>query len=145
MTRPAAPSTGHRARRHLAALALAVLAVALAGCGGTSDRQDDAGTGEGAAVEATSSPATFVAVDIAYEEAPSTLPAGSHTIELVNDGALPHTVTMEELGDRDVVETAAGETATGEVELDAGSYTYYCSVPGHREAGMEGTLEVTDA
>lgn len=84
----------------------------------------------------------FVAVDIAYEEAPPTATAGDLTFALDNQGAIVHNVVIEELGDQLVVEAQGGETAVGDVSLDAGSYTYYCSIPGHREAGMEGTLEV---
>ncbi len=40
------------------------------------------------------------------------------------------------------VDVSGGQTATNKVELDAGEYTFYCSVPGHRSAGMEGTLTV---
>lgn len=86
--------------------------------------------------------ATFAAADIEFTEAPDQVPAGEVTVELVNDGRLEHNVTIEELGDEVVVEAAGGQSATGSVTLDPGTYTYYCSVPGHREAGMEGTLTV---
>ena len=35
-----------------------------------------------------------------------------------------------------------GATSTVEVDLKAGEYAFYCSVPGHREGGMEGKLTV---
>jgi nitrite reductase (NO-forming) len=38
------------------------------------------------------------------------------------------------------------ETAEGGLRADtAGEYTYYCTVAGHREAGMEGTLVVEES
>jgi plastocyanin len=97
----------------------------------------DEGDGEG-----DGGGATFVAIDIAYESAPDTLPAGETEITLTNNGQALHDVTFEELGDETVAAADGGETANGTVTLEAGEVTYYCSVPGHREAGMEGTITV---
>jgi plastocyanin len=53
-----------------------------------------------------------------------------------------HDFTIDELDAH--VAADRGKTAEGGVTVDdAGTYTYYCSVPGHRQAGMEGTLTVT--
>lgn len=98
--------------------------------------------GEEAASEFSEGALVFVAEDIEYSEAPTTAEAGEATIAIDNQGGVPHDVTFEELGDETVVEAAGGETAEDTVSLDPGPYTYYCSVGGHREAGMEGTLEV---
>ena len=44
-----------------------------------------------------------------------------------------------------LVEASAGESETGGFTIDeAGDYTFFCSVPGHRAGGMEGTLTVTE-
>ena len=87
----------------------------------------------------------FVAVDIDYAEAPETVSSGLVTFAIINEGALYHDVVIEELDDLEVVFAAGGEVDVGEVELEAGEeYTYYCSIPGHREAGMEGTFTVED-
>lgn len=49
-------------------------------------------------------------------------------------------------GDLHVVHVDAGATGTGSFTIDEpGTYTVYCSVPGHREAGMEATLEVIES
>lgn len=79
---------------------------------------------------------------LAFEPSQVTVTAGEVTVELTSQPAAPHTFTIEELDDREVVQADAGETARGTIELDPGTYTYYCSVPGHRQAGMEGRLTV---
>lgn len=84
----------------------------------------------------------FVAIDNFYTEEPDTVPAGEVTFAIVNEGLAVHNVVIEELGDELVVEADGGEVDVGEVSLEAGeTYTYYCSIPGHRET-MEGTFEV---
>lgn len=135
--------------------ALAVLVLVMAGCSKqdppfTAEDQipesmvepaeGEGGEGEGEGGEPVGT-AEFVAVDIEFTEAPETIPAGTVAFELINEGAAPHDVTIEET-DQTVVKANGGETASGNTTLEPGSYTYYCSVPGHRGAGMEGTFTV---
>ena len=79
--------------------------------------------------------------ELAFDVAPETVPAGTPlTFELTLTG-LPHNVIIEDAnGDEPIVEGESAGTYTGEVTLEAGEYTYYCGVPGHRAAGMEGQL-----
>lgn len=112
--------------------------LALAACGG-GQPPDQSGGGQGA-----TETLTFVGNDqLQFSEAPEETSAGRHTVELVVEGSINHNVTFEGVNDgAPVVEAGGGETATGTVELEAGTYAYFCSVPGHRAAGMEGTLVV---
>lgn len=89
-------------------------------------------------------PAVWVAVDLGFPEAPSEVPAGAVDVELDNQGAIEHNVTIEELDDEKILDATGGSTDSGSVELEPGDYTFYCNVPGHRAAGMEGTLTVTE-
>lgn len=114
--------------------AVTALVVVLAGCG------DDEPTVE--SPDAPGEAVPFVASDLEFTEAPDELPSGEATIELINEADVLHNVTIEELDDLVVAETGPGESETGTVTLEPGTYTYYCSIPGHREAGMEGTLTV---
>lgn len=84
---------------------------------------------------------TFVAVDIAFEEAPETAKAGQLQVVLTNNGSAVHNVTMPDVQDTPLVEAAGGETATGVVELEAGTYEFFCSIPGHEDL-MNGELTV---
>jgi plastocyanin len=66
------------------------------------------------------------------------------TITMTNMSPLEHNVTVAEgskvLG---ATPTFVGGTRTLTLKLKPGKYTFYCSVPGHRQAGMEGTLNVS--
>jgi nitrite reductase (NO-forming) len=70
------------------------------------------------------------------------LPSGKQvTITLQNSGTVEHDFTVDALGVK--VSASAGKAATGQFTLDKpGTYDFYCSVPGHKDAGMHGTLSV---
>ncbi|CAN5755316.1 MAG: plastocyanin/azurin family copper-binding protein [Actinomycetota bacterium] len=83
----------------------------------------------------------WVAVDIDFESAPSQLPAGDTEVTLTNNGAIEHNVVFDDLGAEPVVVAGPGETQTGQVQLEPGTYRYHCSVPGH-EPMMNGEVTV---
>lgn len=113
---------------------IAGMTLILAGCGGEEGAEPAAGAATGSVeVEAG---------DLYFEPEELSATAGEIEFTLVNTGAVEHDLVIEEAGDTEVVLAAPGETATGSIELEAGTYTYYCSIPGHRST-MEGTLEVS--
>jgi plastocyanin len=95
--------------------------------------------GGGATVEISADPSG----QLKFEQSSVTAVPGTVKIEFDNPSEVPHDVTVargaKKLGG---TKTIAGAKATAEVVLQPGSYTFYCSVAGHREAGMEGTLSV---
>ena len=75
--------------------------------------------------------------------ADATAPAGQLTIESPNDSSVDHNIALEGGGINEegpVVKN--GGVSEIEVDVEPGEYTFYCSVEGHREGGMEGTLTV---
>ena len=158
-------------RRTKAAIALAavtvVAAAGVAGCGSSDDNSGEAATTT-AAPATTSAPSTATAPattsggaaagggggtvqveadpngQLAFVQKSLTATAGEDTFVLTNDASVPHNLDIEGNG----VEAAPTETISGgqtaqlKVNLKPGTYTFFCAVPGHREAGMEGTLTV---
>ncbi|HEX5591870.1 MAG TPA: plastocyanin/azurin family copper-binding protein [Solirubrobacterales bacterium] len=97
----------------------------------------------GAEASATTLKLAADPVALAFDQESLTAKAGKVTIDFDNPSATPHNVVIEEdgkelAGFEPITESEESETA----DLKAGTYTFYCSVPGHREAGMEGTLTV---
>jgi plastocyanin len=70
--------------------------------------------------------------------------AGTVTIRFTNGASVEHNLTIAQgatvLG---ATPTFAGGSHTLTVKLKPGSYSFYCSVPGHPQAGMEGTLTIS--
>ncbi|HEY1286097.1 MAG TPA: plastocyanin/azurin family copper-binding protein [Solirubrobacterales bacterium] len=147
-------------KKVVAFLVLASAALALVACGGGSDTSSTptsessgaaAGGGEaesgGGSEEAGGSTVAFEADPgggIAYTSDTATAKAGKVTVNFNNPQALEHDVAIEDssgqtIGQTELVTEGSDSTT---VDLKPGTYTFYCTVPGHREAGMEGTLTV---
>ena len=79
---------------------------------------------------------------ISWEPSELRAAAGSVAIELVNDSSVPHAVEVEGNGVEEESETITGSETELSVDLQPGTYTFYCPVGQHRQNGMEGTLTV---
>ncbi len=81
---------------------------------------------------------------LAYNTKQLSAKAGTVTITMTNMSPLEHNVTVAEgtkvLG---ATPTFKGGSMKLTLKLKPGKYVFYCSVPGHRQAGMEGTLNVS--
>lgn len=142
-----------------ALLALALASVALVACGSSSDSTSSTTTtsggestggaaagggkeegGGGSTIKFEADPGG----ELAYTTTTASAKAGSVAIDFKNPQALTHDVAIEDSSGEEVgkTELIAGGSDSTSVELKPGTYTFFCSVPGHREAGMEGTLTV---
>ena len=147
----------------LAALTVAIGALALAGCGSSSSNSTTSSTSTPAATPTTSSSTTSSTPASTSEAASSklslaantegqlkynttslTAKAGNVSIDFANTSPLGHNVTIEAAGGKIVAATPTfqGGSKTLTANLKPGTYKFFCSVPGHRMAGMEGTLTV---
>ena len=140
-----------RAKLTTTIAALAVAAVALTACG--SDSSSTSSTADTATASSTSTAASGGATvkiaadpngDLAFTKTQVSAPAGSDTIEFDNPSSTSHNVNIEDSSGNDVAatDTISDGKTSAVADLKPGTYTFYCSIPGHREAGMEGTLTV---
>jgi len=87
---------------------------------------------------------TAVASGLRFDTKIVTAKAGKITIVFVNKSALHHNVRIE-LGEKELggTKTIGKGSTTAVVTLKKGKYHFYCSVPGHEDAGMSGYLVVS--
>lgn len=140
--------------RLAAAAALAIGVGAVAGCGSSSSPSGGStatttpSTTTGATTSTPAAAPIALQADpggkLAFVETTLTAPAGASTIELTNASPVPHNVEVEGSGKDFGPSTTVmgGGKATLAIDLPAGTYQYFCAVPGHKEAGMVGTLTV---
>ena len=125
-------------------LVLAAFVLALSACGGSSSSSTTpattggGGAGGGSTVKISADPSGA----LKYEQTDVSATAGSITIDFTNMSSLPHDVTIEGNGASGATDQITDSTTSTTVDLDPGTYTFFCSVDGHRAAGMEGTLTV---
>ena len=83
---------------------------------------------------------TITGHDIYFDPSEVHIKAGKVKFNLPNEGAAQHDFSIDELGIQ--VDMPAGSTQSVEADVPAGTYQFYCNIPGHKEAGMVGTLVV---
>jgi plastocyanin len=149
------------------ALSSTALALGLAACGSSSSKTTTATSAPSAPATSTaassSTPATTTSAAPAggrsaesiaanpsgllkYTKSSLTAKAGKVTFAFTNKSPLMHNFTIQQGTSGAIVgatPTFQGGTKTLTVTLKPGTYTFFCSVPGHRMAGMQGTLTVS--
>jgi plastocyanin len=149
-------------------LSAAALTLGIAACGGSSGSSSSAagastsaatsaassgtGTSAGTSSAAAAGGATSLAIaanpsgSLAYDKKTLSAKAGKVTITMTNMAPIGHNITIQQGTNGAVLgatPTFQGGTKSVSLNLKAGTYTFYCSVPGHRAGGMVGTLTVS--
>lgn len=130
-------------------VALGILALIAASDSGGGASAPPGGGGSGG------TSASVGAAEFAFDPADVSLTAGAEaTVELTNNGAVEHNWTVLNAGeeiaaesefDQSMVLAAVDNTAPGEsnsvsLTLEPGDYQVICTIPGHLDAGMTGTV-----
>jgi plastocyanin len=113
----------------------------------TGEKQAEKGAKAAGATPRATGRALALAADpsgaLRYDKTRAAVLAGRVTVRFTNDSSVAHNVTIAE-GSRQLgaTKTITGSTTTLALELPPGDYVFFCSIPGHRQSGMEGTLIV---
>jgi uncharacterized cupredoxin-like copper-binding protein len=145
ITRREFPAT--RGRERVVGAISATLALAAVSSAIIVAATEDENEGESKAAPAEGGPQLKLAADptgkLAFDKKSLEAKAGPVTLVMSNPAQLQHDVSIEGAGvDKEGKKVGKGGTSTVSASVKPGKYTFYCSVPGHRDGGMEGTLTV---
>ncbi|HEY1597188.1 MAG TPA: plastocyanin/azurin family copper-binding protein [Thermoleophilaceae bacterium] len=144
----------------LLAVTAAAAALAVAGCGsgGSNSSSSASSTPASTPAPAASTPATSTPASgggnslklsanaggaLKFNTTSLSAKAGKVTITMANPSQIPHGVAIKGNGVNTVGKVVGnGGDSTVTANLKPGTYTFYCPVPGHEQAGMKGTLTV---
>ncbi|MGZ8562777.1 MAG: multicopper oxidase domain-containing protein [Candidatus Limnocylindria bacterium] len=114
-------------------LAAVVLGVPPAGATGSPTPQPSAPSGEPGTLE-------IYAFDLGFDPAAPAVPQpGTYMVHFTNEGGILHNITFD---DGTVITADAHQTASGMVTIPATGLGFLCSVPGHADAGMRGSVSI---
>jgi uncharacterized cupredoxin-like copper-binding protein len=129
-------------------LTLIAAAVTLASCSGESRNPATTAVPSTSAGTAAAAPGTAMTVtesEFTITLPSKTLTAGTYTFNVTNKGKFAHNLTVDGAGVQDKATPTLAPGSTGDltVSLQKVSYEFYCSVDGHKEMGMDVTVQVT--
>ena len=143
-------SPPRRAYRRIALLCAVIAAFAIAACGG-SDNNDNSTDQTAASTTPTTTGGgggageTVNVGEVEYKLNPSdvTVKPGQVTFDVSNDGTTIHNLEVEGVDEAKTPDLAPGSSGQVTVDLSKpGTYDMYCTIDGHRNLGMEGTVTV---
>jgi plastocyanin len=130
-------------RNSRAALATIVAAALLAaGCGGGGAKSSGSTLTVTAPAGGGTPTLTVEAHELYFSPKLVKAPAGKLQIHYVEMGTQQHTLVIDGVSGFKLEVGPGSRNATGTVTLKPGEYSYYCTIPGHRAAGMSGTITV---
>lgn len=139
-------------------LGMASATLLVAACSGGGEAKAPAAGGAASSAGGAGTSATLTLMDISYSTNALSGTAGQPlTVNITNSGALDHDFTIDKIAGTATLDgkdaKATGQDVhapfkakgTGKVVITpsaAGTYEFYCTVAGHKDAGMKGTLTV---
>jgi len=116
----------------------------VAGCGGGGGGGGSNNKSVTVTAPSGGGPATVTidAYDVYFSPNSVKAPAGKLTIDYKELGSQQHTLVIDGVKNFKLAVGPSAKSDSGTVDLAPGSYTFYCTIPGHRAQGMQGTITV---